>query len=381
MAWTEKLNGTHVVLVSAQPTPNLLPALDKRTRPGRILLVVSPDMRTRAAWLENLYQARRIPTERLSIDDAWSVPHIQEKLLDWLLRHTDQPHALNLTGGTKLMAIAAQATFAVSDLPMFYVHPEKNQIVPLFESNAPPLSLEDRIGLTDYLAAHGVTEIGRADARLPADWATYGERLIQDIERHKDALATLNLLAAQAERRGLAARWEHRPTGTAWENLRSLCEQFALASFNGAGVRFTSESARAYVAGGWLEHLIHQRLVGLADELGIQDLALNLRVERGKGVRNELDLAFLAHNRLFLIECKTRRFPGQGHEDAPAAEALYKLDTLRDVGGLNTRSLLASFRPLGHYDRQRANDLNIKTIVAGELRNLGEHLRGWVGKA
>lgn len=381
MSWTEKLNGTHVVLVSAQPTPNLLPALDKRTRPRRILLVVSPDMGGRAAWLENLYQARRIATERLPIDDAWSVPHIQDSLLDWLLGHADEPLALNLTGGTKLMAIAAQATFAAAGLPMFYVHPEKNQIVPLFESDEPPFRLEERIGIKEYLAAHGVTETGRADTRIPDDWVAYAERLIEDIERYKDALATLNLLAAQAERRGLVARWEHRPTGPAWESLRDLCEQFALASFDGTGVRFTNESARAYIAGGWLEHLLHRRLEGLADELGIQDLALNLRVERGQGVKNELDLAFLAHNRLFLIECKTRRFPGQDHEDAPAAEALYKLDTLRDVGGLNTRSLLASFRPLGHYDRQRANDLNIKTIVAGELRNLREHLRRWASKA
>lgn len=379
MSWTDRLTGTHVVLVSAQPTPNLLPALDRRTRPQRIALMVSPDMQARAAWLESLYHARRIATERLSIDDAWDVAHIQDRLLDWMARHEGDRPALNLTGGTKLMAIAAQAAFAAEGLPMFYVHPEKNQIVPLFEGEAPPFTLEERIDIREYLAAHGVTEVSRAATDVPTSWIDYAERLIADIERHSDALALLNRLAAKAEgAAGLAARWEHPLKGGAWHALRDLIEESDLASFEPDRMRFPNEAARAFVAGGWLEYLLHRRLAALSGELGIQDLALNLRVERGQRVRNELDIAFLAHNRLYIIECKTRRFPGQDDEDAPAADALYKLDTLRDVGGLNTRGLLASFRRLGHYDRQRASDLHIRTIEAGELRNLRDHLRRWV---
>ena len=38
----------HVCMVSAQPTPNLTPVLDKRTRPERVILLVSDDIKKRA---------------------------------------------------------------------------------------------------------------------------------------------------------------------------------------------------------------------------------------------------------------------------------------------------------------------------------------------
>jgi len=49
---------THLFLVSAQATPNLTPVLDPETAPKRVILLVSPDMRRRADWMEALLRSR-----------------------------------------------------------------------------------------------------------------------------------------------------------------------------------------------------------------------------------------------------------------------------------------------------------------------------------
>ncbi|MDQ6951772.1 MAG: hypothetical protein Q9M26_08915 [Mariprofundales bacterium] len=43
---------THLCLVSGQPNSNLTPLLDRAFKPQQVILLVSPDMRQRAAWLQ-----------------------------------------------------------------------------------------------------------------------------------------------------------------------------------------------------------------------------------------------------------------------------------------------------------------------------------------
>jgi hypothetical protein len=96
---------------------------------------------------------------------------------------------------------------------------------------------------------------------------------------------------------------------------------------------------------------------------------------RGDAGSNELDVAFLARNRLHIVECKTRSF----RERHSAAEAVYKLDALSALGGLNTRGMLVSYRPLSDGDRQRAADLRIRTVVGSAVANLRDELLRWIG--
>jgi hypothetical protein len=144
----------HVCLVSEQATPNFIPVLDARFRPREVILVVSPQMRERARWLKEALAHR---VERVSehvIGDAWDIPRIHEALLDLVAAREGTDLALNVTGGTKPMAIAAQQVFHAENLPIFYVHPARNEIVPLF-ADEPPFAIEERVALADFLAIHG----------------------------------------------------------------------------------------------------------------------------------------------------------------------------------------------------------------------------------
>ena len=80
---------THVCLVSAQATPNLIPALDEQWRPRRVVLATSSEMNSAADGLERVLKRRGIAIERLMIGDAYDYPGIYETFFNFLDRQTN----------------------------------------------------------------------------------------------------------------------------------------------------------------------------------------------------------------------------------------------------------------------------------------------------
>ena len=151
----------------------------------------------------------------------------------------------------------------------------------------------------------------------------------------------------------------------------------------GDRLRFPEEGARRYVNGGWLEDHVTTCLEQVRTEFSfIQDMATGLeyvRLNDTTSIKNELDVAFLAGNRLHIIECKTKRFQCTLTRDAPGADALYKLDAVRQqLGGRQARVLFVSYQPLLHLHRQRAADMGIRLCVGREIHYIAELLREWV---
>lgn len=366
----------HLCLVSQQATPNFVPALDGRFRPREIVLAISDDMAERAGWLEAGFRSLGIKTTRLRIRDAWDVPSIQEDLLQFMAEDEQKNIALNVTGGTKPMAIAAQQVFGAADKPIFYVHPQRNEVMPLFSSD-PAFQIQERVTLKDYLGIHGYT-ITRQDKReFDERWYLLAEEWVKDVELFADPLRQLNYVAQQAEKSLKAPLPDHRKYPKVWAMIDKL-DQYGIASAATSNLVFPSETARFFANGGWLELHVARAIERLAARHGAQGVARSLRVESAGHARNEIDVAALVHNRLYLIECKTRGMRSESDAAGPGAETLYKLDSLTALGGLNTRGMLASYQPLETWDKQRARDLGINIIEGGQLRNLDEHLTKWV---
>lgn len=374
---------TQVCLVSAQATPNITPALDPAIRPRRILLVVSPDMDQRARWLTQALEPTGVVVERWPIADAWDLEHIYERLFELVagpLEGVDS--ALNATGGTKPMSIAAFQVFRDAKRPVFYVHPEQDRILWLDSSGAPAHPLADRVRLPMFLQAHGARVIGPLRQQpVASERRALTSELARQARHWARALGQLNALAKEAEshRRLLTAPVEAPAGGN---TLAELVERFraaGLLAWEGDRLRFPDEDARFYVNGGWLEEYVYGLLYGLRRDVPqIQDLAHSVRVQRARGVENELDVALLAANRLHVVECKTARMHA-GPDEGPGKDALFRLETLRDLlGGLASRAMLVSYRPMPPALRTRAADLGIDLVQADGLATLEQRLRRWV---
>ncbi len=375
----------HVCLVSAQPLPNLLPLLDPRVAPRRVILVVTPDMLERAGWLNTILKPRGIHSETWTLEDAWNFEHIQARMAELLDCEAQAAGAkqivLNATGGTKLMSIAACEAFRARELPVFYIHPLRDELLWLQPEGRPPRALAERIGIEAFLQAHGASVQGkpRRNVPRPQDLETAGA-IIDEIQQFGNAVKELNGLALRAAKsakeRGLVVRL--KKTGPCLDELITLFSRHGKLRRKGGEIRFPNEQARFFVNGGWIEPWVFAQVQNLRQEdPHIHDLARGVNVVRmlnDKKVHNELDVLFLRNNRLHIIECKTRRFHGDG-QDSIGAETLYKLDALRDLmGGLQARAMLVSCLNMGGHDRTRAADLGIAVCAGEQLRNIKQHL-------
>ena len=378
---------THVCLVSGQPLPNLIPLIDPKLGVKRAILLVTPDMEQRADWLKAVLQPRGIAVEIRKLTDAWDFEGAQSEIMELLdaqeTSDTDAGIALNATGGTKMMSIAAYEAFRAYELPVFYVHPERDELVWLQPGEQPPCELADRLKIEPFLQAHGARVEGDPRRSVAnADALAVARDLVERIEEYGDAIGQLNWLSENARRASLRALIEEPRPG-----LEEVIDIFATRGYiqweGNDRFSFPDGESLAFVMGGWMEVYVFDEVRRLRDaHPRIHDVAWGVNVnreQRGKQIPNELDVVFLHNNRLHIIECKTRRFREVG-EDSAGAEALYKLDALRDLmGGLQARAMLVSYRDLPGHDRTRAADLGIAVCAGAQLRNLKQHLTNFMG--
>ena len=364
---------THLCLVSDQPLPNLLPLLQPETRPERVVLAVSDRMREKAAWLRREIE-RRIPVEELPLPDAYGLSDLQDRLVAWLADHEGEEVALNATGGTKPMAIAAQEAFRLAGQPVFYVNVETDELLWLDRTRT-PLRLQPKLTLKGLLSVHGLTvESAEQRSGLCPEWQTFAQELafIKTVPWER-ALGKLNYHAMEAERRDLLDMGRVAADGCPyWDDLLESLYHNELIR-DRVRLHFKTAEARRFANGGWLEHLVFEELRRFAE---VTEAQLNVCVRDAHGNPNEFDAALLCRNRLVIVECKTKRLDRE--QDAlhgPAADAIYKLDSLRKSGGLRTKGILVSFRPVADEHKRRAQDAGVAVIDQSGLPRLHELLR------
>lgn len=371
---------THLILVSAQPIPNITPMLDDVVKPKKVIMLVSPDMRERARALENIFKPRGIGVEARAIADPWDAEQISDQVLDILSQYPGGGIALNATGGTKLMSIAAYEAFRSVSAPIYYVHPEHNRLLWL-SPKRPHHDLTGRLKLKDYLMAYGAdrVDIPAGAQSVPPALQELTSQLLAAIDRYADELSTLNYLAYQADNPRLSAEipynCQSRPL---LRELLELFENAGICRLDHRLISFPSEEARFTANGGWLEMHAYAVCCQIRQKYAIQDMACNIVIERhptGKiAIKNEIDIGLIRANRLHLIECKTKHVEKN-------ADMLYKLDSLRDLmGGLQGRAMLVSFNNLDKSSRARARELNIALCCQTELKHLQQHLQNWLSK-
>lgn len=376
---------THLCLVSAQATPNLTPVFDPAFRPKRVVLAVSRDMEKRARWLSEVLKSHGIGVDTLPIPNPYDLHDCSDVLLSWLAMHENDEVSLNVTGGTKLMAMAAQEAFRTAGRPVFYVSAETDEVVFLDPAlRNEKFVLSPKLRLRDYLKSHGFTlEYKPQKPNITANLRDLADHLVSSVSRWSGALGMLNALAAEAEKfRQLKTKLSTEQADS--RSLDELLGEFAQAGVlqvNSSEVHFTDEAARTFAKGGWLEFHVYRMVADLAPQIGITDYAMNIGVLAPDGTtRNEIDCAFLHRNRLHVVECKAGNLAVAGNTDgSKGTDALYKLESLGKLGGLRTREMLIDYRGLlSAADKARAAQSSIRVVSAGQLRNLRSELSQWV---
>lgn len=344
-----------VSLVSDQTIPNVLIAA--HYSPDYLLFLTTPAMERRGkaeAILKTLALRGRDYRDRCHkiVVEADSIVDLQNKTSAWI---HDQPRDLafivNLTGGTKLMAIAAYDIFKDFGGEMVYLPIPRNEILTPFPKRRPrpPEPLTERLSVQEYLTAYGFHTTNQD--RL----AGYQERCRSRKEvtrflfaHYRDLLPLLEVLGAdlrpQKNKKKVLQRGYDlcAPFKAENENQLRFLDMLGFKRLQ-AEIRKTIHQDDAdYLCGGWLE----ERLF-LAVEAALPvgaDVCLNVRCEAPGGSANEFDVLFTLDNVLYLIECKSLG-SAQDDDKEMINAFLYKLGALRQNFGLTPKAFLATTSP------------------------------------
>ncbi len=358
--------------------PNLTPILASEWRPKKVVLIVSPQQAQQVQWLKQVIERYAVKCDLINIDDAFDIAAIHARMEELLEQNKGESIAFNVTGSTKPMAIAAQGVAYFNNQPYFYVNYENNEIQLHTESGDTKITPTIKLTLRDYLNAHGYTmkTVKDGNHKQPSSQKALMQTLVTNAKLFSKAIGDLNWLAKQAE--DANSLKVIVPKNVLDDpNFNQIIRYFSdagLVNLKGYVLSFSNKDARFFANGGWMEDYVFD----IVKTIAVQDCAKNIEVISNRfGSKNELDVAFLAKNRLHLIECKTRKFDQDGDK---GRDTLYKLDSLSDLGGLNTKAMLVSFRELDPHTLQRAKDLRVKVIGAEQLMNLENQIRTWISQ-
>ena len=368
----------HVCIVSDQPIPNYVPVLDNTFRPREVILLVTERMRAKADALAHTLKTRcGVKTRQITIASEYDMQEMEDKVLGELiaLDEAKENIALNLTGGTKLMAIAAYRTFHDAGYPAFYFTATSNEVL-LLDNNERLTLQPPKIKIEDYLRLHGyqIAANNQLQHSVPRERQAIGEELVQRHPYYTDAITALNgiISKGRAQNRKTLTFTQNETWG-ALDDLIDLLARHDLLKTDGDKITFTDEDSLRYANGGWLEEYTFHLAASLPD---IQDIALNVQIENAGNPHqpNELDIAILSHNILFVLECKTANLKA----DEKTQNALYKLETLKKLGGLRTQTAFISYRELPSETRDRAKGANIEIIEQKDLQGFKTRLKKWM---
>lgn len=381
----------HVCLISGQPTPNYIPILDKSFRPSEVICLVSGRMEDQYNRLAEMLKKRcpGLIIHKIEIEDVYDLSKAKDQLLNIIspMHDAKKSIVLNGTGGNKLMAFEALDFCRDLEIPSFYFKSENNEIR-LLQDREDFLLNPDKINIDDYLYLHGYSVNDTEVFQLSSEKIELFKKLTDHPSIYQEGLATLNF---DIYKKRLTSNTSHKDDPLMMTlsrdydaNLLDLFEDAGLLKRKGEKVEFSSEDSVNFINGGWFEEYVYSVVRKLPN---IQGSALNLQLvsDNGKITNtkkspgNEIDVCFMNDNILHLIECKTASYKDNPDGRERGINALYKLQALKALGGLKTRTIFISYQDIPEFMRRRAKAQDIKIITGAELKNtqLRSQLLNW----
>jgi hypothetical protein len=318
--------------------------------------------------------------------DAYDPGNIAQVCADIRDRLRGEQLRINLTGGTKVMSLAAYRIFSQVPCEIVYTDTPNSRLLILHPEGRAPEPLRVELDIFTYLRANGHVAsprpqpawgrqpalsafIGRNVVALsPFLWALRGRigqgndlhARLSFLPRHGKGFLSLKgrpLIALTPEAKHLLERGKE--TG--------LIHRFTTTE-NGVELTLSDSAARAYFCGGWLEEYVEEVARGAHFD----------HVERGVSLRwnaqtttekDELDIVILHRYRLHVLSCKTGAYK----------EHLYELESLsQSAGGLFASAALVisdERRSVAPALQARLNELRIRLWAAEDLPHLTDRMR------
>ena len=366
---------THqAILISGQNAAELIGASIPGFKPRVLHALVTPQMRSRAAHFRSFWEGR---------GGIWKTHELQSTNPEETTAALDEIRefcgaeslAVNITGGTKLMSIAAHLWATNAGIPDFYIDTARQLLLYPGQGLAGD-PMPDVLDHASLLAVNGYQIQSEERGAPHQSNITASCEIVSIIGRSPvgaQAARVLNQLASQS--RELAANLPEAPFQEL-KNLLAVCQKYGKTRRAGTNVFFENTDALNWCKGAWLEQYVQYILARLQDKGEIKSWAVNTRVF-SKGSKNELDAIFTANNKLFLIECKTGNLADKADK---RSDIFYKVKYLTDnIGGSVAGGMICSVDPFNETS-DRATNASVEIVCGKDLINLEEEIKKWIRK-
>jgi hypothetical protein len=327
---------------------NVLPVF--MYKPERVVLFTTPEEAHCADNLERLFKSYKITVHRKDNLDAYDYIKFKETVKQELDKQPDDVW-LNVTGGTKLMALAAYEAFAEKDKNIFYCNTERNQIIHLY----PKLETEKltlNLSVEDYLNAYGYRILHSKSDELNPDYERLFKLLVQFNITYKFS-EFLDKFRKEYTDKKQSKTFNDKKYSIF--QIQKTPNGFVLF-VNKEKFKFNDDK---FLMGDWLEYLMFYFLKSksISPMIGVKIISSG-------DVENEIDLVFIKDYQLYLISCKSGRATDPNKD-------IYEIETLRNIaGGTFGKAFLFTTQPLTKRIEQRAKELHIQSINLSNLNAL-----------
>lgn len=318
-----------VSILSDHLVPNYLFIKEMRGQYNELLFIGTPytESKAIATHLENALENRKSNIKKVILESDQYQEGVQS--LENISLPNDVQYIVNLTGGTKIMSLIVYDFFRKLNSSFFYIPIGKNTYCNIEEENMH--ALQYRISLREYFTLYGL--------HYECDNALL-----------KEAKTTFQFFEKQKKRK------------------------FYLSDEIKKSHQAETATDKKYYAGEWFEEYTYLRI---KKELNLreQDIAMSLKIYRedSQNNDNEIDVAFMYENALYIIECKVS-MNGYGKEKWQTIEDyLYKLAAISKDFGLIVRPYIFTLHKMEKLPdgslkglQKRMQILGIRNIIDGK---------------
>ncbi len=379
-----------ISLVSDQTVPNVQLINEFKSESVEFQFITTNAMEAKGCrkWIE---AAAKITCagEPILVNE-YSYDDIQQKLNSFDFSVYDKL-IVNLTGGTKVMTIAAQEFFKEEGADIYYVTGIDKKYIKVFPGKKKiEYKINNALSVEEYLIAYGFNVI---KSESPYFEVTTTDLLFQkfvdkSIMKHWE---TINFLRAYRSK-GLKAKDMN-------ENIESLLKDLAFVSQTSGALN--AEEVK-YLTGEWFEQYIYNKV---KIDLGLDDLKILIGVKLNKDVKdnestivkqllqtddvqlakpdNEIDVIFMFNGNIYIIECKSSiidikeveiekngQITKKIKEENILGETIYKSDSIKNKFGLFAKSYICTLTNFADYvNSGTLNETNNKKRKMEELIN------------
>jgi len=344
-----------ITIVGGQITPIFWGIKEKN--PDIIHILYSKDSRHHVPIIKNIFPNKQFFSYQVN---PFNFDEIKEKVEEIILTYPDDIFELNLTGGTKVMALACQNIFNILSLNSFYID-QGNKIFDfrkhIYSSITTKINLNTFINLSGHrkytsnkLKDFSNDEIAFAENINSISGDKVFKQSIKEVKSKTKDIKTCKFFSYSNGKHSL--KWNSPKF-----NLKDNDSEISIESKNAFEIAFN---------GFWWELVVANSIKKWNK---IHELDLNVELYSktvNQNIKNEIDIVINTGSKLIFIECKSGNVKQEDINKIRAVKRLY--------GGIASKSILVcKYKPRLDII-EKCNDLGIAIFHDRNLSDLTKKL-------